>query len=104
MMRRAFMMSVHAGREAEYEKRHNPVWPDLARVLKEHGVSNYSIFLDPETNRLFGYAEIRDEAQWAAIGNTGVCKKWWDHMAPLMPVNPGKSPVQKPLREVFHLD
>lgn len=103
-MRRAFIMSVHKGQEAEYEKRHNPVWPELARVLKEHGVSNYSIFLEPETNRLFGYAEIESEAQWAAIARTEVCQKWWDHMSAFMPVNPDKSPVQKPLREVFHLD
>jgi L-rhamnose mutarotase len=39
----------------------------LEKVLKDHGVSNYSIFLHPETRQLFGYAEIESEEQWAAI-------------------------------------
>ena len=50
-IRKAFVMSVHAGAEEEYEKRHNPIWPELEKVLKDHGVSNYSIFLHPETHR-----------------------------------------------------
>ena len=47
--RKAFIMSVNAGAEEEYEERHNPIWPELEKVLKDHGVSNYSIFLHPET-------------------------------------------------------
>jgi N-sulfoglucosamine sulfohydrolase len=69
-IRKAFVMSVNPGSEHEYENRHNPIWPDLEKVLKDHGVSNYSIFLDPETHRLFGYAEVEDEEQWAAIAPT----------------------------------
>ncbi|MEX1045074.1 MAG: L-rhamnose mutarotase [Chthoniobacterales bacterium] len=61
--RKAFVMSVNAGAEQEYEKRHNPIWPELKKVLKEHGVSNYSIFLHLETRQLFGYAEIESEEQ-----------------------------------------
>ena len=60
MIRQAFVMSVHAGSEVEYEKRHRPIWPDLERVLKSHGVHNYSIFLLAETRQLFAYAEIED--------------------------------------------
>jgi hypothetical protein len=60
-IRKAFIMSVNAGAEAEYEKRHNPIWPELEKVLKDHGVSNYSIFLHAETHQLFGYAEIESE-------------------------------------------
>ena len=33
-------MSVQAGAETEYEKRHNPIWPELERVLKDYGVLN----------------------------------------------------------------
>ena len=29
MIRKAFVMSVNAGQEAEYEKRHRPIWPEL---------------------------------------------------------------------------
>jgi L-rhamnose mutarotase len=68
------------------------------------GFSTYSIFLHPETRQLFGYAEIENEEQWASIGATEICQKWWKHMGDIMPSNPDHSPVSAPLREVFHLD
>jgi L-rhamnose mutarotase len=46
----------------------------LEKVLKDHGVSNYSIFLHPETRQLFGYAEVQSEVQWALIDLRGVAK------------------------------
>lgn len=104
MIRKAFVMSVNAGREAEYEKRHRPIWPELEKVLKEHGVHNYSIFLHPQTRQLFGYVEIEDETRWNAIASTPICKKWWTYMKDLMPSNPDNSPVSAALREVFHID
>jgi L-rhamnose mutarotase len=103
MIRKAFVMSVNPGSEAEYERRHRPIWPELEAVLKAHGVSNYSIFLHEPTRMLFGYAEIEDEGRWEAIARTPECQKWWGHMADLMPSNPDHSPVSAPLREVFHL-
>ena len=104
MIRKAFVMSVNVGAEAEYESRHRPIWSKLEQTLREHGVHNYSIFLHPETRQLFGYVEIEDEARWNAIAATPVCRKWWAHMKEIMPANPDNSPVSEPLREVFHLD
>ena len=104
MIRKSFVLSVHAGREAEYERRHRPIWAELAAVLKSHGAHNYSIFLHPETRQLFGYVEIEDEARWAAIAKTEVCQRWWKFMDDIMPANPDNSPVGQDLREVFHLD
>ena len=104
MIRKAFVMAVHPGRESEYERRHRPIWPELEKTLKDQGVHNYSIFLDPATHRLFGYVEIEDEARWAAIARTPACQRWWRHMADIMPANPDHSPVSSDLREVFHLD
>ena len=103
-IRKAFVMSVHAGCEEEYEIRHNPIWKELEALLKAHGVSNYSIFLHPETRQLFGYAEIESEELWNKIAQTEICQRWWAHMADIMPANPDKSPVSAPLKEVFHLD
>ena len=97
-------MSVHAGKEKEYEDRHNPIWPELKAILKKHGVHNYSIFLNPETHQLFGYVEIEDESRWQAIAQTPECQKWWLHMSDVMPSNPDHSPNSATLREVFHLD
>ena len=97
-------MTVNPGEEAEYARRHQPIWAELAAVLKAHGAHNYSIFLHPETRELFGYVEIEDEARWAAIAKTEVCQRWWKFMGDIMPSNPDYSPVAHELREVFHLD
>jgi L-rhamnose mutarotase len=104
MIRKSFVMSVNAGQEVEYERRHRPIWKELEDLLKKHGVHNYSIFLHPQTRQLFGYVEIEDEKRWAAIAQTDVCKRWWAHMKDLMPSNPDNSPVATDLREVFHID
>jgi L-rhamnose mutarotase len=104
MLRKAFRMSVEDGQAAEYERRHRPIWPELERVLFEHGVRSYSIFLDEANNDLFAYAEIEDEATWRAIANTDVCRRWWRHMCEIMPANSDDSPIASDLREVFHID
>ena len=104
MIRIAHILQVKPGHEAEYIKRHSPIWPELERVLKDHGVLSYSIFLHPETGQLFAYVEIEDEARWKAIADTEVCRRWWAHMGDLMQTNPDHSPQAQDLREVFHID
>lgn len=104
MIRKAFVMSVNPGDEADYARRHQPIWPELEVVLKAHGAHNYSIFLHAETRQLFAYVEIEDEARWAAIAQTDVCQRWWKHMGDVMPSNADHSPVATGLQEVFHLE
>ncbi|MBO7655078.1 MAG: L-rhamnose mutarotase [Kiritimatiellae bacterium] len=103
MIRKGFKMRLHPGMEAEYERRHAALWPEMKAMIREHGGHNYSIFLDPETLDLYGYIEIEDETRWAASADTAICRKWWDYMAPLMDVNPDNSPVTRDLKPVFHL-
>ena len=105
MIRKAFVMSVNAGCEEEYERRHRPIWQELEEVLKQHGVHNYSIFLDRGSNRrLFAYVEIESEELWNQIAQTEPCRRWWSHMKDLMFTNNDDSPVAADLQEVFHLD
>jgi L-rhamnose mutarotase len=104
MIRKAFVMSVYPDHVVEYEKRHQPIWPELERTLKEHGVSTYSIFLHEETRQLFGYVEFENEERWKAVARTEVCQRWWAHMKELMPSNPDNSPVSIDLREIFHIE
>jgi L-rhamnose mutarotase len=103
MIRKAFLMTLKPGNQDEYEKRHNPIWPELQQVLREHGVHNYSIFLDRGTDRLFAYAEIESEESWRRIAATEVCRCWWAHMKDLMLTNADDSPKAVDLDEVFHL-
>jgi len=104
MIRKAFVMSVHPGCEAEYVRRHQPIWPELESTLLEHGVRTYSIFLRADTHELFAYVEFQSEAQWQAIASTEVCQRWWAHMSSLMPTLADHSPLAHPVVEVFHLD
>jgi L-rhamnose mutarotase len=104
MIRRAFRMSVHPGEEAEYERRHRPIWRELEDTLLAHGVSTYSIYLDPVTRDLFAYVEFENEERWKAVAGTDVCQRWWAHMRDVMPSNPDSSPVAASLTEVFHLE
>jgi len=104
MLRIAFRMTVAAGREAEYERRHRPIWPELEATLVSHGVHEYSIFLDPATGDLFAYAVIETEERWRAIADTDVCRRWWQSMRALMPSNPDASPISRDLREVFRME
>lgn len=104
MIRKAFLMRLKPGCQFEYERRHRSVWPELESILKQNGVSNYSIFLDRTTNRLFAYAEIESDEQWRRIAQTEVCRRWWAHMSELMLTNADNSPVTAELEGVFHLD
>jgi L-rhamnose mutarotase len=96
-------MSVNAGAETEYERRHRPIWPELEKTLLAHGVRTYSIFFHAETRQLFAYVEFESETQWEAIAATDVCQRWWAHMSEIMASNADNSPVLTELREVFHL-
>ena len=104
MYREAGIMKIYPGMEAEYEKRHNEIWPELVANIKAHGASNYSIFLNKATGELFSYLEAEDEAMWKKRGADELTKKWWDYMADIMETNPDNSPVFIPIDEVFHLD
>jgi L-rhamnose mutarotase len=97
-------MRVHDGLEHEYERRHRPVWRELEQTLIAHGVGTYSIYLDPVTRDLFGYVEVESEDRWAEVAGTEICRRWWQYMRELMPVNEDDSPVSRDLREVFHIE
>jgi L-rhamnose mutarotase len=104
MKRHAFKMKLKPGVAAEYKKRHDEIWPELAAELRAAGVSDYSIFLDEETLTLVAVQKLGDHNSAADLPNSPIVRKWWDYMAPLMEVQPDHAPVEKPLKEVFHLD
>jgi L-rhamnose mutarotase len=99
-----FKMKLYEGMEEEYAKRHNELWPEMIDMLHAHGGKNYTIFLDPETNVLYGSIEILDEKLWEKAADTAINRKWWDYMADIMETNTDNSPVSHPLVTVFHMD
>lgn len=96
-------MKLFKGQEAEYTKRHSAIWPELKALLKKAEVKEYSIFLDEETNILFGYLTIDNPEELDKLPNDPVMKKWWAFMKDIMDTNPDNSPISIPLKEVFYL-
>ena len=99
----AFRMNLFPGQAAEYEKRHDEIFPELTRALRDAGVSDYTIWLDPEDHHLFGILTRTDDHTMADLPNTEVMKRWWKHMADIMETHPDNVPVQVPLKRVFFL-
>ena len=99
----AFRMKLNPGMKAEYIRRHDEIWPELVTLLKEAGVSDYSIHLDEATNTLFGALWRRSDHTMADLPNQPVMKRWWAHMADIMETKPDNEPVAVPLETVFHM-
>ena len=104
MTRSAFKMFLKPGCEAEYEKRHSEIWPELSKLLKELGVYDYSIFWDKDTNILFAVQKTKGDGNSQDLGGNPIVQKWWDYMADIMETNPDNSPVSIPLSELFYMD
>lgn len=96
-------MKLLPGHTEEYKRRHAAIWPELIALLKQHGVADYSIFLDEETNVLFAVQRNHEQQSSQDLGANEIVKRWWAYMADIMETNSDNSPVSKPLTCVFHL-
>ncbi|TNC73982.1 L-rhamnose mutarotase [Janthinobacterium lividum] len=103
MQQIAFKMQLKPGHAAEYQRRHDAIWPELASLLQESGVRDYSIFLDEETGALFAVLRRVDGHTMEALPQHPVMRRWWAHMADLMETQADASPVAVPLTPMFHL-
>ena len=102
MQRFAFKMKLKPGFAAEYQKRHDAIWPELKELLQQAGINDYTIFLDEETNTLFAVQKQSGQSS-QDLSSAAVVQKWWAYMADIMDTNPDNSPVTTPLKEVFYL-
>jgi L-rhamnose mutarotase len=103
MERIAFKMQLKPGHELEYKKRHDEIWPEVKSVLKKVGIRDYSIFLDKETNTLFGIFKASNKNLLEKLPDIKVMRDWWIYMEGLMETNTDSSPVSTLLKEVFYL-
>lgn len=104
MEKYAFTMKLHPGREAEYRKRHDAIWPELVALLKEVGISDYSIHLDRGTGTLFAVLRRREDHGMEALPQHPVMQRWWAHMADIMETGPDNRPVATALETVFQME
>jgi L-rhamnose mutarotase len=100
----AFVMQLRPGCEEEYKRRHDEIWPELVEELRAAGISDYSIFLHPQTLQLFGVLKRTADHRMEQLPQTEVMQKWWRYMADIMDTEADHSPVSIPLEQVFHLD
>ncbi len=96
-------MQLFNGTETEYIKRHREIWPQLTQLLKDYGVSDYSLFFDETSHSIIGVLTSSDPSKLDLLPQEPLMKKWWVHMADLMETNEDHSPVQLPLKEVFFI-
>jgi L-rhamnose mutarotase len=102
MQRIAFTMRLLPGFEAEYQRRHDAIWPELSALLRDTGIHEYSIFLAPENLTLFAYLQIADSQKLDLLPQEPVMQRWWAYMKDIMESNPNHSPVTVALKEVFY--
>ncbi|MDD7972224.1 L-rhamnose mutarotase [Roseinatronobacter alkalisoli] len=103
MEKYAFRMQLKPGCQDDYKRRHDAIWPELVDLLKDAGVSDYSIHLDMETGILFAMLSRPKDHGMDALPAHPVMQRWWAHMADLMETHPGNEPVATPLIPMFHL-
>ena len=98
----AFKMYLKPNSVEEYKKRHERIWPELKKLLKETGVKTYHIYHDNETNCLFAFQETNGSDS-QSLGENPIVQKWWEFMSDLMKTHPDNSPKQLNLEKVFSL-
>lgn len=99
----AFRMVLNPGCRAEYQRRHDEIWPELETLLREAGVSDYWIFLDEATDALFAVLKRPKDHGMDALPDHPVMQRWWAHMADIMQTHPNNEPVAVPLPALFHM-
>ena len=103
MEKHAFKMRLNPGCRDEYKKRHDEIWPELVALLKEAGISDYSIHLDEETNTLFGVLWRTVDHTMGSLPETEIMQRWWVYMADIMETEADNKPVVTDLTPVFHM-
>lgn len=102
--RYAFMLRLNPGTSEAYEAAHRAVWPEMLALLKEAGISEYSIYRRDDLLILALRSEDF-ETSWARIENDPVNLRWQAAMAPYFaPVGELRAGERFPmLEEVFYL-
>jgi L-rhamnose mutarotase len=101
-VKHAALLRIRPQDAAEYERRHDDIWPEMAEHLRSAGITDYTIHLDPETGYLFA-VQWRDETTAARVNEGPVPARWRAHMADLLIPWPETGDVAKPLQTVFSL-
>ncbi|UWZ84582.1 L-rhamnose mutarotase [Occallatibacter riparius] len=105
MSRYAFLLRLKPGTGPDYDKAHTAVWPELLTVLKDAGISDYSIFRRDELLVLTMRIEGDFEAAWKRISEAEVNARWQNAMAEYFAPQQETRPDERfpMMQEVFYL-
>ena len=95
---------IKEGKKQEYIKRHDEIWPEMIKVLKDATIRNYTIWIDGDT--LFGYYEC-DSVEYAAKvqAESPIVDKWNEYMKDVMEMKKDPATGTHPKLELaFTLD
>lgn len=98
------MLRLRPGAAPAYEEAHRTVWPEMLALLKNAGISEYSIYRRDEL--LILALRAKDfEATWSRIENDPVNLRWQAAMALFFAPIEGQRPGERfpMLKEVFYL-
>lgn len=98
-----FRMQLNFGQADEYRRRHDEIWPELVSLLKQAGISDYSIFLHEETLSLFAVLRRTSDHTMDTLPLEPIMQRWWEYMADIMASKENNEPVVEPLERVFYL-
>ena len=104
MERYAWKAKLKEGKKAEYQKRHDEIWPEMKELLKRAGICNYSIW--NVGDELFGYYECEQGIAYATEmqANSPVVVRWNAYMQDVMVMElDPETGAQPHLTEVFYL-
>lgn len=107
MEKYGWVATIKPGKKEEYVKRHKNIWPELVKLLKEAGISNYTIWYSSTDNKLFGYYECEKGKEYAAKvqNESPIVDKWNEFMKDVMVMELDPVTGAQPLLEkVFELD
>jgi L-rhamnose mutarotase len=104
VQRICFLMEIVPGQEAEYERRHAEIWPELVAALQDAGVRNYTLFR--RGTSVIAYAECHPDAATAfgKVGATEVNRRWAQWFTNVLATHTDAEGNLIEATEVWHLD
>jgi L-rhamnose mutarotase len=91
-------LKLRTGCYDEYKKRHDELWPELADVMRSHGV-NMAIYRFEDT--LFIYGTAPSEEAWEEIAAHPVTPQWNADMAEVLETDENGELIRHMLPQAF---
>jgi L-rhamnose mutarotase len=92
------ILRLKPGAADEYKRRHDELWPEMAQVMGEAGISMV-IYLHEDL--LFLYATAPNQQAWEKVDRDPVTPKWDRYMSDLLVSDAEGKPWFKELRQMF---